>query len=275
MKATTQKPRKLALRQAARIKSGAKQNSPAKPVLVHSIPIVLESDDYTELIAWKRNRSELQDTRSTMFFFIGLTLALLAVITAFEWKFQDDGIVTELALGESDWEEIQDIPMTNQPPPPPPQQKIQQPNIIEVPDEEILEEIEVNMDVEVTEEMVVEEVEFTMEIEEEKAEEIFMIVEQKPEPIGGIKAFYQYVADHIEYPNQAQRNNISGRVFVQFVVNSNGKITNVETIKGIGSGCDEEAVRIVSQAPDWLPGKQRGKPVSVRMVLPITFKIFN
>lgn len=233
--------------------------------------LVLDRLDYDELITLKRERSELQRKRSTMFFFIGLTLALFAVNVAFEWKFQDDAIVTELIMADADWEEVQDIPLTSQPPPPPPKQVIQQPTIVEVPDEEILEEIEVEMDVEITEEMAVEEVEFTMEIEEEEAEEIFMVVEDKPEPKGGVKAFYQYVADNIKYPQEARKNHIEGRVYVQFVVNSEGKISDVVAVKGIGSGCDEEAVRIVSQAPDWNPGKQRGKPVSVRMVLPITF----
>ncbi|WP_420580705.1 energy transducer TonB [Reichenbachiella sp.] len=244
-----------------------------KPIAVYNT-IELKVEDYDDLIAWKRQRSELQHNRSTMFFFVGLALALTMVIVAFEWKFVDDALITELTMDATDWEEIQDIPQTTQPPPPPPQQVIQQPVIVEVPDEEILEEIEVNMDVEITEEMAVEEVEFEMVIEEEKAEEIFMVVEDKPEPKGGVKAFYQYVADNIVYPRQAKTDQIQGRVFVQFVVNSKGKISEVVTVKGIGGGCDEEAVRIVSGAPDWIPGKQRGKPVSVRMVLPITFKLY-
>jgi len=66
---------------------------------------------------------------------------------------------------------------------------------------------------------------------------------------------------------------IEGRVFVQFVVDKDGSITNVEVLKGIGGGCDEEAVRVVKNAPKWNPGKQRGRPVRVKMVLPITFKL--
>lgn len=100
------------------------------------------------------------------------------------------------------------------------------------------------------------------------------MVEEKPEPKGGVKAFYKYVADNINYPSLARQNHVEGRVYVQFVVNSEGKISDVITMKGIGNGCDEEAMRIIRLAPDWEPGKQRGKPVSVRMVLPITFKLF-
>jgi protein TonB len=64
-----------------------------------------------------------------------------------------------------------------------------------------------------------------------------------------------------------------GKVFVQFVINKDGSISDVVAIKGIGAGCDEEAVRIIQSSPQWTPGKQRGKPVKQRMVLPITFKL--
>lgn len=278
MEATLEKNRKNGLRKNRKERGPTNEKKEAhhrnEPEAAIFETIVLKEQDYDELMAWKRQRRETQDNRSTMFFFIGLALALTMVIVAFEWKFVDDAMITELTMDNADWEEIQDIPQTTQPPPPPPQQVIQQPVIVEVPDEEILEEIEVDMDVEITEDMAVEEVEFEMVIEEEKAEEIFMIVEDKPEPKGGVKAFYQYVAENVRYPNKAREDKIQGRVFVQFVVNSKGQITDVETVKGIGGGCDEEAVRIVSGAPDWNPGKQRGKPVSVRMVLPITFKLF-
>ena len=238
--------------------------------------VELDRQDYDDLIAWKRNRKELKEKQSTMFFYLGLAIALLMVIIAFEWRFQNDALVTELSMNDTEWEEVQDIPLTSQPPPPPPQQIIQQAVFVEVPDEEIIEDLDIEIDVEVTEEMAVEEVEFVMEeIEEEEAEEIFMVVEEKPEPKGGVKAFYQYVAESIKYPRMARENGIEGRVYVQFIVNKEGKISDVIAVKGIGNGCDEEAVRIVAQAADWYPGKQRGVPVKVRMVLPITFKLYR
>ncbi|MEO9850701.1 MAG: TonB family protein [Reichenbachiella sp.] len=254
-------------------KSKTAKNTEALPTRENAV-IHLNVHDYEDLIAWKRAKADAQKNNSTMFFFIGLALALGMVITAFEWNFEKGALVKDLLVDNTEWEEVQDIPLTSQPPPPPPMQVIQQPVIVEVPDEEILEEVEVNMDVETTEDMAVEEVEFAMELPEEKAEEIFLLVEDKPEPKGGIKAFYKYVADNIRYPREATENRVEGRVYVQFVVNSQGKISDVEAVKGIGAGCDEEAARIVNEAPDWNPGKQRGKPVSVRMVLPITFKLF-
>jgi len=86
-------------------------------------------------------------------------------------------------------------------------------------------------------------------------------------------AFYEYVSKNLKYPSQARRMGVEGKVFVQFVVDKDGSISQVQSIKGIGAGCDEEAVRVLQNAPKWKPGKQRGRPVRVRMVLPITFKL--
>lgn len=210
--------------------------------------------------------------KTGLFFNIGLCLSLLLVITAFEWRFYDQGNLMDLALDNEDLEEILDIPVTEQPPPPPP--VIQQPEIIEVPDEEeIEEEIEVNLDVEITEDAVFEDILFDDAPAEEEVEEIFQVVEDQPEPIGGMEAFYKYVQKNLDYPAQARRMGIEGRVFVQFVVDKDGSISDVVAIRGIGAGCDEEAVRVIKESPKWKPGKQRGRAVKVRMVLPITFKL--
>jgi protein TonB len=98
-------------------------------------------------------------------------------------------------------------------------------------------------------------------------------VEDPASPIGGMTAFYKYVGDKIKYPSQARRMGVEGRVFVEFIIDKDGSISDVRAVKGIGAGCDEEAVRILQAAPKWKPGKQRGKPVKQRMVLPITFKL--
>lgn len=220
----------------------------------------------------KKNPKADLDKKAGLFFNIGLAVSLLLTITAFEWRFYDDGALVDLGQVDDNFEDLMEIPPTEQPPPPPP--VIQQPEIIEVPDEEeIEEEIEVNLDVEITESTVIEDVVFEEAPEEEVAEEIFTIVEDQPEPIGGMGAFYTYVGKNLSYPNQARRMGIEGKVFVQFVVDKDGSITEVQAIKGIGAGCDEEAVRVISQAPKWKAGKQRGRPVKVRMILPITFKL--
>lgn len=203
---------------------------------------------------------------------IGLVISLAVVTLAFEWKSYDEQSLVDLGVVEDDFEDVMEIPPTEQPPPPPP--KIQQPEIIEVPDEEeIEEEIEIDLDVEITEDTQIEEMVFEEAPEEEATDEIFMVVEDQPEPAGGMQAFYEYVGKNLKYPSQARRMGIEGKVFVQFVVNTDGSITDVQAIKGIGAGCDEEAVRVLREAPKWKPGKQRGRPVRVRMVLPITFRL--
>ena len=107
----------------------------------------------------------------------------------------------------------------------------------------------------------------------EKVDEIFDVVETQPSPPGGMSAWNKYLSDNLKYPTQARRMGVEGSVIVVFVVNTDGSIQDVEVLRGIGGGCDEEAVRVVKGAPKWEPGKQRGRPVRTRMRLPIRFKL--
>lgn len=210
--------------------------------------------------------------KSSFYMSIGLMISLLFTVVSFEWKSYDNNELVNLGALDADFEELQDIPITEQPPPPPPQ--VTPPEIIEVPDEqEIEQEIEVNLDVEVTEETVIEDVVFDEAPEEEAADEIFQFVEDQPTPLGGMKAFYAYVGKNMKYPAQARRMGIEGKVYITFVVGKDGALTDIKVLKGIGAGCDQEAIRVLSGAPKWKPGKQRGRPVRVRMQLPIIFKL--
>lgn len=225
----------------------------------------------------KNKKYDLNNYRG-LFFNIGLVIALLMVIAAFEWRFYDDRDLMNAGPSNIEFVEAMDVPITQQPPPPPPQNQLRDIKIIAVEDvEEIEEEIQINLDIEMTEETVIEEVIETSEeeLEEEEAEEIFVIVEDAPAPIGGLGAFYDYVNSNIKYPRQALTMQIEGKVFVQFVVDKKGNLTDIVVMRGIGGGCDEEAIRIIANSPQWKPGKQRGKAVKVKMVLPITFKIME
>ncbi len=102
---------------------------------------------------------------------------------------------------------------------------------------------------------------------------VFTIVEDQPSFNGGTARFYQYIAQNIKYPSQARRMGIQGKVFVQFVILANGSVASAQVVKGIGAGCDEEAARLIKNSPKWNPGKQKGEPICVRMILPITFKL--
>jgi TonB family protein len=105
------------------------------------------------------------------------------------------------------------------------------------------------------------------------ADGIFTVVDNQPAPEGGIKEFYQHIVKNLKYPAQARKAGIEGKVFIQFVVNEYGELTEFKSLKGIGHGCDEEAIRVLQNAEAWNPGTTNGKPVKVRMVLPITFKL--
>lgn len=103
--------------------------------------------------------------------------------------------------------------------------------------------------------------------------EVYNVVEVDPKFPGGIEALYKYLAENITYPQQAKDSGIQGRVYVTFVVEKDGSITGAKVLRGIGGGCDEEALRVVNAMPKWTPGKQLGEPVRVQFNLPVVFKL--
>jgi len=220
----------------------------------------------------KKNPKADVNKKSTLFLNIGLVVSLGLTFAAFEYKSYDDGPAMDLGQVEDNMEEIMDIPPTEQPPPPPP--KVQLPEIVEIPDEEeIEEEIDIDLDLDMSEDTEIEDLVFEEDPGEEEVDQIFTIVEQQAEPKGGIQAFYDYVGKQLQdkYPRQAQRMGIEGVVYVQFVIEKDGSLTDVKAVKGIGGGCDEVAEEVVKNAPAWNPGKQRGRAVRSQRVIPIRF----
>lgn len=108
-------------------------------------------------------------------------------------------------------------------------------------------------------------------LEEPKEEEPFSYVEQMPTFPDGTEAMYKYIYDKIKYPAIARENGISGQVIVQFVVSKEGEIQKAKVVRGIGGGCNEEALRVVNGMPRWKPGKHNGRAVPVTFTLPIKF----
>lgn len=108
---------------------------------------------------------------------------------------------------------------------------------------------------------------------QQEAEKVFKEAEVMPEYPGGMEALMTYMGSSITYPESAQAEGLEGKVFVQFVVGADGKVGQVEVVKGVRDDLDSEAVRVISEMPDWTPGKQDGKNVSVQMVLPIAYKL--
>lgn len=107
----------------------------------------------------------------------------------------------------------------------------------------------------------------------EDTQEIFYHVEESPEYPGGMDQIGKFIGKTLRYPPMARENGVQGRVTVSFVVEKDGSISDVQVLRGIGSGCDEEAVRVVKAMPKWKPGKQNGKAVRVHFNLPIMFRL--
>ena len=171
-------------------------------------------------------------------------------------------------------EEMVEITKQEQPKPQVQAPKPQVTQIQVVEDDVEVEDIELNAEVdqnEIIEEYVYE----APEIEEEEIveAEIFKVVEEMPEFAGGAGKLLEYIGKNIKYPMMARESDIQGKVFVQFVVEPDGNISHVQVLRGIGGGCDEEAVRVVESMPKWKPGKQRGAPVRVQYMVPIVFKL--
>ncbi|PKO97844.1 MAG: hypothetical protein CVU14_09205 [Bacteroidetes bacterium HGW-Bacteroidetes-9] len=104
-------------------------------------------------------------------------------------------------------------------------------------------------------------------------QEIFTVVEESPQYPGGEEARVKFLQDNLRYPDKAREDGIQGTVYISFVVETDGAITDIRVLRGIGSGCDEEAVRAIKKMPRWIAGKQRGKPVRVQFNMPIVFTL--
>ena len=217
----------------------------------------------------KKNPSFDLDRKRNFHLVIGLILSLSLVTVAFEWRTRVQPM--DLLVSPVFEEEIlPPIPTTEHEPPKP---KLVQPEIVPVPDDEEVEiDVDVIIDVQITDNDL--EAYLTDLVPpEEDAEEIMIFAETQPSFPGGIDAFYRYLGETVEYPKPAIRRGVSGKVFVEFVVDKDGSLSQLRVAKGIGAGCDEEALRVIRNSPRWNPGKQRGRAVRVRMVVPITFKL--
>ncbi len=220
----------------------------------------------------KTEKADLENKKS-LFFQIGLIIALLVVFAAFEYKSYDK-ITVDIAQRMVDDTPEEIIPITEQkvkPPPPPPPKQVTKITIVE-DDVEVEDDIEIDVEADAETEM---EEYIPQDIEEEEIveAEIFTVVESMPEFPGGMAKLMSYLGNNIKYPPLAKESGIQGRVFINFVVETDGRISKVKVLRGIGGGCDEEAVRVVEAMPKWKPGMQRGKPVRVSYNLPVKFTL--
>ena len=220
----------------------------------------------------KKNPEADLEKKRGLYMQIGLALALIVVLGAFEYRSYEKVLSS---LGdfnlEADWEEeIENTFREEKPPPPPPPPPDE---IVIVEDEE---EIENEIEIEDTESD--EDMEMMVE-EEEASDEIFMIVEDMPRFEGCAddactqQEIMRYIARNTKYPPIAKENNITGRVFISFVVDRTGKVIKVKILRGVDKYLDAEAVRVVGTLPKFKPGRQRGISVNVQYNVPINFKL--
>ena len=214
------------------------------------------------------------ENKKLMFTQIGLIISLLIAWLAFEHKSYDKREIDPSLLRQTEVVEEEMVEITKQ--------EEQKPQPVEVPkqttqleivqDDVEVEDIEINAEVDQTE-IIEEYVPVEVEEEDVQEQEIFQIVEEMPSYPGGDAKLMEFVAKNIKYPQIARETGIQGRVFVGFVVEPDGSVSNVKVLRGIGGGCDEEAMRVVKSMPKWKPGKQRGKAVRVSYMLPVNFKL--
>lgn len=224
----------------------------------------------------KKSKNANLEDKKNLFFLLGLTIALGATLLAFEWTAKP-GKAESLGSIQSQEVEEEIIPITREqeikpPPPPPPPQVIEVLNIVDN-NVDIDDELQIE-DSEADDETVIDIKPVIQKAEEELVEdEIFFIVEDPAEFPGGVKALYSFINNTVKYPVIAQENGIQGKVYVKFVVNEKGKVSDAEILRGVDSALDNEALRVINKLPDFKPGKQRGRPVKVYYNAVINFQL--
>ena len=222
----------------------------------------------------KKSKKANLENKRVVFFQIGLIISLALVFTAFEWKVGNKNTDAWIDYARAEIpEELVDVTVHKKKEPEMPKPQIT-PIFVEVDNDDIIDD-EPDFSSEVTKETE-NALDFMLEEPDEPEElGIFTIVEEQPSFPGGIKALYKYLADNIEYPKVAKEAGITGPVYVEFVVWKDGSIRMTNVIRGIGGGCDEETLRVLSNMPRWNPGLQRSVPVNVKMSIPVLFKLKN
>lgn len=223
----------------------------------------------------KSEHADLEKGKGTSLL-IGFVIALGVMFVALEWtqrEVEDNSelyTVKDVSLNE----EMIPITLPEKKTVPPPPAAVTKAEIIEIveDDADIEEDIMASTE-DNTEWVDIDDYDVVTVEPEPEEEEIFMVVEDQPEFPGGTAALLDYLRKNIKYPAICRENNIQGRVLVTFIVNKDGAIVEPEVVKSVNPSLDKEALRVISQMPNWKPGSQRGKPVRVKYTVPVNFRL--
>ncbi|MDA3891165.1 MAG: energy transducer TonB [Salinivirgaceae bacterium] len=222
----------------------------------------------------KKSKKADAKSKRVLFFEIGMIASLAIVLVAFQWTTKEKLMAMNLSNDLSI--DIEDVWMPINTEMDKPKEEAPQPQPVDV--------IEIVEDDENIDDIFIADAEGYMNIPiqiiamddeplDETEPEIFIVVEDMPVYPGGDKALLADIMSRVVYPEIAKENGIQGRVFVQFIVDSKGKVANVKVVRAIDSSLDREAVRVIQSLRGWTPGKQRGKAVCVSFTVPINFQL--
>jgi len=223
----------------------------------------------------KSKRANLEAWKGT-FFKIGLSLSMVAVLLAFEYRIFERTSI-EFDGRPVEWLDEDMIEITIPKPPEPPKLPERQ-DLVLASDDELIDDTDFIVDIDAYPDLSVPDfslVDYTKPEDEAKEDDILVTAEIMPEFPGGFQALYKYLSSELNYPRLAKDLGIQGSVFIGFVIEKDGSVSNVHILRGIGGGCDEEAVRVVSKMPRWNPGQMGTRAVRVSFSLPVRFKLEN
>lgn len=220
----------------------------------------------------KAEKHELEN-KKVLFFQLGLVISLLLIFAAFEWKTfekKDFRLYDPFPFDLNDEDIVINLPV----------EKIEQPkpkNIdIKIIDDNLKDSVNL-FNIEDIPNIPMSEIIYVKPEPIPEAKDdintIITVAELNPEFEGGIEGLINYLSSNLKYPEMARSSKISGTVHITFVIEPDGSISNIEILRGIGGGCDEEAQRVVKEMPKWKPARQKGRPVRFQFILPITFQI--
>lgn len=220
----------------------------------------------------KKSKRVTLENKRFLFFEIGIILTLAATLAAFEWKSYDvDTYIIEYGPATEVLEEVVLNTKINKPEPK--LKPIPVTTLLNIVDNNILDLDDIIIDVGDMPSDPIEEY-YVPDLPDEPAvQDPVLFAEVLPEFPGGEAARLAYLRDNIHYPKMAVESHISGIVYLSFVIEKDGSITNLEILRGIGGGCDEEAYRVVNAMPKWSPARQSAFPVRLKMNMPVQFTL--